>query len=173
MDTNTQPTQTTQASTAHPTAQTQPTAQAEPGWTNQPHPTAARLLQDWTLLMVAFGLAIVLVPWVRDDLFGWIASGDAAYVERFGDRAHDYLVFNQTILGALTAGLGVAALWFARIPIARGERWGWNAFVSSIGLWYVVDCVASVATGFERNVVFNTVLIVPLLPLLWLTRPTA
>jgi hypothetical protein len=121
--------------------------------------------------MVAFGVATATIPWVRDELFGWIAAGDTSYTSTFGETATDYLEFNQALLGALTAGLGLASFWFARIPIARHEPWGWYAFTSSIGLWFVIDNVASVAFGFPRNVVFNVVLVAPALPLVWVTRP--
>lgn len=136
-----------------------------------PPPTAVRLLQLWTGTMIAFGIAIAAIPWVRDDMFSWIARGDASYASGFSAEARDYLAFNQALIGALTAGLGVAAFWLARIPIAHGERWGWYAFGSSIGAWFAIDVMSSVALGFPRNVVFNIVLVVPLLPLLWTTRP--
>lgn len=128
-------------------------------------------LQAWSLTMVAFGLAIAAVPWVRIDLFSWVARGDADLTAGFSDEARDYLAFNQSLMGALTAGLGVAALWLARLPIARREPWGWFAFASAIGGWFVIDNVASVATGYPRNVVLNVVLVAPLVPLLWSTRP--
>lgn len=129
------------------------------------------LLQTWSLTMLVFGIAIAAVPWVRIDLFSWIARGDTGLTAGFSDDARDYLAFNQSLMGALTAGLGLAAFWFARVPIARREAWGWHAFASSVGLWFVVDNVASVATGHPRNTVFNLVLVAPLLPLLWATRP--
>ena len=136
-----------------------------------PSTIACRLLQLWTDVMLVFGIAIAAVPWVRDDLFSWIADGDTAYTDGFPVEAQDYLAFNQALVGALTAGLGLSAFWLARYPIARGEAWGWYAFTSSIGLWFVVDNVASAALGFPRNIVFNVVLVVPVLPLLWITRP--
>jgi hypothetical protein len=129
------------------------------------------LLQAWSLTMVTFGVAIAAVPWVRIDLFSWVARGETGLTAGFSDEARDYLAFNQSLMGALTAGLGLAAFWFARVPIARREGWGWHAFASSIGLWFVIDNVASVATGHPRNVVLNVVLVAPLLPLLWATRP--
>lgn len=126
--------------------------------------------------MVAFGLAIVTVPWVRETLFPWMAGGDAGlesgFDAGFGELERDYLTFNQTLMGALTAGLGLAVFWIAREALARGERWGWSAIATSVGLWFVVDSAASVATGFGRNAICNVVLVAPLLPLLWLTRPT-
>lgn len=135
--------------------------------------TSSRLLQLWTDAMIAFGIAIATVPWVRNDVFSWIADGDTALTDPFGAPAREYLAFNQALLGALTAGLGLAAFWLARVPIARGEPWGWYAFVSSVGLWFAVDNIVSIALGFPRNVVFNVVLVAPALPLLWATRPTA
>jgi hypothetical protein len=129
------------------------------------------LLQAWSLTMVAFGIAIAAVPWVRIDLFSWVARGETGLTVGFSDDARDYLAFNQSLMGALTAGLGLAAFWLARVPIARREAWGWHAFTSSIGLWFVIDNLASVATGYPRNVVLNVVLVAPAIPVLVATRP--
>jgi len=136
------------------------------------HPTNGntQLLQVWCEAMIAFGLAIALIPWVRDDFFAWIATGDADHARDWPQAARDYVTFNQALLGALTAGLGLAAFWLARVPIARGEAWAWTAFVTSVGLWFVVDNIASIALGFPRNVVFNVVLVAPAVPLLWTAR---
>jgi hypothetical protein len=123
--------------------------------------------------MVAFGLAITTVRWVRTTVFPWMADGDTDLTAGLSGVEEDFLTFNQTLIGALTAGLGLAVFWLAREAVARGERWGWVAIATSVGLWFVVDSAASVATGFERNAVCNVVLVAPLLPLLWLTRPAA
>lgn len=136
-----------------------------------PDPVVTRLLQLWAVAMVAFGLAIAAVPWVRETLFPWMARGDADFDAGFGAREQDYLTFNQTLIGALTAGLGLAVFWLAREPLARGERWGWTAIATSVGLWFTVDSAASIATGFGRNAISNVVLVAPLLPLMWLVRP--
>jgi hypothetical protein len=134
-------------------------------------PRSTAPLQAWSLAMVAFGLAIAAVPWVRIDLFSWVARGETDLTTGFSEEAREYLAFNQSLMGALTAGLGIAALWFARLPIARREPWGWYAFASAIGTWFVIDNVASVATGYPRNVALNLLLAAPLVPLLWSTRP--
>lgn len=132
---------------------------------------ADRALQGWALAMVAFGLATAAIPWVRGDLFSWIATGDTDLVDGFPPEARDYLAFNQALLGAVTAALGLAAFWLAREAVARQERWGWTALASTLGLWFVVDNIASLAMGYASNVVFNLVLTAPAVPLLWLTRP--
>jgi hypothetical protein len=134
-------------------------------------PLAPRLLQLWALTMVAFGLAITTIPWVRTTLFPWMAGADTDLGARLTGAQQDYLTFNQTLMGALTAGLGLAVFWLAREAVARGERWGWMAIATSVGLWFVVDSAASIATGFPRNAICNVVLVAPLLPLMWLTRP--
>jgi hypothetical protein len=134
---------------------------------------ASRLLQLWALTMVAFGLAIATVPWVRTTLFPWMADADTDLDAGLTGLQQDYLTFNQTLIGALTAGLGLAVFWLAREPLARGERWGWTAIATSVGLWFVVDSAASIATGFARNAVCNVVLVTPLALLLWLSRPGA
>jgi hypothetical protein len=135
------------------------------------HTLPHRLLQIWTEVVVAFGVAIAVVPWIRDPFFSWIASGDTDLLDGFNSDARDYITFSQCLLGALTAGLGLAAYWLARIPMVRGERWAWNAFVSSVGLWFVIDSTASVSTGYPRNAVFNLIIIAPAIPLLLATRP--
>ena len=134
-------------------------------------PAADLGLQAWTLAMVAFGLATAAIAWVRNDLFSWIATGDADHLDGMPLDARDYLAFSHALLGAVTAALGLAAFWLARVPVARQERWGWTALVTTLALWFVVDNTASLVTGFPRNVVFNLVLTAPAFPLLWLTRP--
>lgn len=136
-------------------------------------PAADRGLQAWTLAMVAFGLATAAITWVRNDLFSWIATGDSDAFDGASPDVRDYIAFNQALLGAVTAALGLAAFWLARVPVARRERWGSAALVTTLGLWFVVDNAASLATGYPRNVVFNLALTAPALPLLWLTRPAA
>jgi hypothetical protein len=136
-----------------------------------PRPLLIQLIQLWALTMVAFGLAIAAVPWVRETLFPWMARGDADFDATFGEIEQEYLTFNQALMGSLTAGLGLAVFWLAREALARGERWGWTAIATSVGLWFVVDSAASIATGFGRNAISNVVLVAPLLPLLWLIRP--
>ena len=137
-----------------------------------PRPVVPRLVELWALAMVAFGLVIATVPWVRESLFPWMAGGDAGLDAGLGELERDFLTFNQTLMGALTAGLGLAVFWIAREALARGERWAWSAIATSVGLWFVVDSVASIATGFGRNAICNVVLVAPLLPALWLTRPS-
>ena len=128
-------------------------------------------LQAWALAMLAFGLAIAAIPWVRGDLFSWIATGDGNLLDGVPADVGDYIAFNQSVLGAVTAGLGLAAWWLARAPLASGQRWAWTALVTTLGLWFVVDNAASLATGYPRNVAFNAVLAVPAVPLLWMARP--
>ena len=43
----------------------------------------ALLIEIWSLAVVAFGLAAVTVPWVRDTLFAWMATGDTSHTADF------------------------------------------------------------------------------------------
>lgn len=150
--------------TAHgPTAHTSTTSTSD-------RPLAPVLLQAWAATMAVFGLAIATVSRVRGDLFEWIAFGTTDPGLGLSADARDYLVFNQALMGALTAGLGVALVWLARAMTTR-DHVAWWAFVTALGTWFVIDCVGSLATGFGRNVVFNAVLVAPAVPLLWSLRP--
>jgi hypothetical protein len=141
--------------------------------TTNAEPTGRRTLPllIWTNGVVLFGLAIAIIPWVSKEFFNWVAFGSTAEPSTFSDDARNYLRFAFAILGAVQAGFGVSAWFLARFGVNRGENWAWNAIGISFGTWFIIDCAASFALGFPRNVLLNLAFTVPGAAALWMSRP--
>jgi hypothetical protein len=72
------------------------------------------------------------------------------------------LRFSLALMGAVTLGWGATVLAVVRGTgdMAGAQALGlWRGITIALLLWYVVDSALSVATGFWRNVLPNTVLI--------------
>lgn len=72
------------------------------------------------------------------------------------------LRFSLALMGAVTLGWGATVLAVVRgtadMPAAQALAL-WRGITTALLLWYVVDSALSVATGFWRNALSNTVLI--------------
>lgn len=72
------------------------------------------------------------------------------------------LRFSLALMGAVTLGWGATVLAVVRgtrdMPGAQSLAL-WRGITAALLLWYVVDSTLSVATGFWRNALSNTVLI--------------
>ncbi|ASR50091.1 MAG: hypothetical protein HEQ21_08070 [Blastomonas sp.] len=72
------------------------------------------------------------------------------------------LRFSLALMGAVTLGWGATVLAVVRgtgdMPAAQALAL-WRGITAALLLWYVVDSALSVATGFWRNALSNTVLI--------------
>lgn len=72
------------------------------------------------------------------------------------------LRFSLALMGAVTLGWGATVLAVVRVTGDLPERAAqalWRGITIAIVLWYFVDSGLSVATGFWRNALSNTVLI--------------
>jgi hypothetical protein len=145
--------------TAHP----RPTTSATDRWVT--------IHTLWVEVMIAFGVAIAVLPWVREDLFFWIATGETTPPGGASGEALDYMSFVGSLLGAVTIGMCVGLWWIARIPLRRGEPWAWTATVTTIAAWFAVDSTMSVLTGFPRNVGLNVLAVATAAPALFALRP--
>lgn len=72
------------------------------------------------------------------------------------------LRFALALMGAVTLGWGATVLAVVRgtaqMPAAQSLAL-WRGITAALLLWYVVDSTLSIATGFWRNALSNTVLI--------------
>jgi len=70
------------------------------------------------------------------------------------------LRFAMGIMGMVTLGWAITIYAVIRAADMLGEAGApiWRLFLVAIGVWYVLDSLVSVATGFGLNVVPNTVL---------------
>lgn len=72
------------------------------------------------------------------------------------------LRFSLALMGAVTLGWGATVLAVVRVTgdLPEGAALAlWRGITVAIVLWYFVDSALSVATGFWRNALSNTVLI--------------
>lgn len=71
-----------------------------------------------------------------------------------------HLRFATALMGAVTMGWGITLLFAVRAASAMGVQGAglWRGMAIAIIVWFVVDSILSVATGFWMNVVSNAVL---------------
>ncbi len=64
-------------------------------------------------------------------------------------------------------GWGIMLLAIVRGPFAKKEMWAWNAVMTGLALWFVIDTGFSLNFGVMINVAFNVVIfLLALVPLL-------
>lgn len=138
---------------------------------------AAPTLYDRWLLAASLLFAAQALSWVAlgsFDPFG-LWDGLAAEALHGGATPPAVAAFRRFVLGpfgATTAAYFVLFAAVARWPLRAGEPWAWWALSGSLGLWFVVDSLASLARGGLFNVLLVNVpcLIVLGIPLLALRR---
>lgn len=74
------------------------------------------------------------------------------------------------ILGSTMVGWGLMLLFIVKHPFQKCEKWAWNAIATSLGFWYLLDTAISLNFGVNFNAVFNTLLLILILPPLVATR---
>lgn len=104
--------------------------------------------------VMAFGTMMFLLPDVTQSFFNLLIFQQEAAV--FPD-AVDYIAFTYGILGIVMIGWSVLLLAVVAIPFQRREAWAWWALALSVGVWYVIDTLFSIVTGYAANAVLNTV----------------
>ncbi len=102
-----------------------------------------------------FGVVLVIFPGLTHELFNWIAFlGDRPKL--LGDpEVVGYLSFVYGVLGAVMLGWSAVFYYIVRGPFRAGESWSWYALAVPITVWFGVDSVHSVVSGFWPNAVFN------------------
>jgi hypothetical protein len=107
-----------------------------------------------TVLIIAVGLGMVIIPKPVSQMFGTILSTP---VETFGETANAYLLLFQGVLGGTMAGWGMAFLMVLLGSFRRGAKEGWTTIATSLATWFILDSSFSLWTGFWMNAVLNTV----------------
>lgn len=74
------------------------------------------------------------------------------------------------VLGATMAGWGLMLFFIVKYPFRQREKWAWTATTTSLGCWYLLDTAISLYFGVVFNAVFNTLLLLLVLPPLVVTR---
>jgi hypothetical protein len=117
-------------------------------------------MQIWCGAVILFGLVLM------GGAFEATSAGiEALFVVLNGPGPITYdpvLRFSLALMGAVTLGWGATVLAVVRgtgdMPDSAALAL-WRGITVAIVLWYVVDSALSVATGFWRNALSNTVLI--------------
>ena len=74
------------------------------------------------------------------------------------------------VLGSTMAGWGLLLFFIVQNPFRQREKWAWNAIAVSLGFWYLLDTGISLYFGITFNAVFNTVLLILILPPILATK---
>jgi hypothetical protein len=113
-------------------------------------------LNVWAWVVIAFGLVLVGAGLDATD-----AAADVAFSIVGGGAAMEWtpqLRFSVALMGAVTMGWGVTCLALFMAAHRLGDAAGpvWRTATAGMILWFVIDSILSVATGFWLNVVSNT-----------------
>lgn len=112
----------------------------------------------WAWGVVAFGVLLAAAAFPGVDrpaqtlltLFGSLPDGGVI----LSDRA---MRFGVGLMGAVTIGWGLTIAFLLPVISAAGAR-GWRALTLALIIWYVIDGIISITTGFGVNAVSNTAL---------------
>jgi hypothetical protein len=116
----------------------------------------------WRWLLVVntgvllFGLGFIVVPDLMYNFFDRILFWDAAPKISFTTDTISFVKFAYGVLGAVMVGWAVSLFYILLVPFRRREREAWLGVSLSVTVWYVVDSIWSVATGFYENALLNT-----------------
>ena len=117
-------------------------------------------MQLWCGAVMVFGLVLMSGAF---EATGQVANILFDILDGPGPVTWDpVLRFSLALMGAVTLGWGATVLAVVRgtgdMPAAQALAL-WRGITAALLLWYVVDSALSVATGFWRNALSNTVLI--------------
>ena len=117
-------------------------------------------MQLWCGAVMVFGLVLMSGAF---EATGQVANILFDILDGPGPVTWDpALRFSLALMGAVTLGWGATVLAVVRgtgdMPAAQALAL-WRGITAALLLWYVVDSALSVATGFWRNALSNTVLI--------------
>ncbi len=133
------------------------------------------------LLLVALAgqvlLGIALTVGGTSALFAPLNDGVASDIWGAAGAPESSMIYQQFalgVMGAVTAGWGVTALFLAWFGIGKQQRWAWWALAEGLTVWFILDVGICLWLGVTTNVLFNLALAVMLaIPLAGLYRGTA
>lgn len=116
--------------------------------------------RKWLLIAIAFqavfGLAMIFLPGVLDKYF-WnvIFFSSSKLYQTFTPEITTYIHQVYGVLGAVMVGWSVQMFLHVKNTFTSGDRQAWIAIVLSLGIWFVLDSVLSIAMGYWQNAVLN------------------
>jgi hypothetical protein len=131
---------------------------AQRNQSNMPSPFWWKWLIATTVFVLAFGLAMVIIPELISRLFALILSS-SQIVDSFGEPAKTYHLLFQGVLGATMFGWGMALLVALLTLFRRGIQEGWTIISISLIAWFIPDTTFSLWSGYWQNAVLNTALL--------------
>ena len=109
-------------------------------------------MRIWCWIIVAFGAIIIVTALERtlgERLFAVFGHSEPV-------PWSPHLVFTMSLMGAVTVGWGLTLLAIARQDVDASV---WRGVTVALIIWYFVDSALSIGTGFWRNAVSNSVLL--------------
>jgi hypothetical protein len=126
-----------------------------------------RALEGWSIAVALFGAGLCGAAFEATDgfarfAFGILGAEQAVFTPE--------LRFAVALMGAVTLGWGLTAWAVARStaamsgPVAAAT---WRRVAAAVTVWFVIDSMLSIATGFGLNAVSNSLIYAAFLLILW------
>jgi hypothetical protein len=123
---------------------------------NIPSPFWWQWLTGATVVVLAFGLAMVLAPELISRLFAAILSS-SHIIESLEEPAKTYHLLFQGVLGGTMFGWGTALLVVLLTVFRRGMQEGWIILSISLIAWFIPDTAFSIWSGYWQNGILNAI----------------
>jgi hypothetical protein len=143
-----------------------PTSIRSPAWSPTTWPLIVAL---WGTAL--FGALMLLVPGLAHQGFGLLMFGDASRILSFSPEALGYATLLTGVLGAVMVGWALGLLALLRWCWAGAPLACWRVTAVSLGSWFVVDTLFSLAVGGWQNAVLNLSFAVLFAAGLWMAYP--
>jgi hypothetical protein len=119
----------------------------------------SRWLQVCSVLVFLFGSAFMVLAGAVQVLFETLYFEPVTEATLDADAAA-YSAFMQGVMGAVMVGWSVLLFYVSRGGFRRGEPEAWKMLAVSLGVWFVVDTLFSLWSGYWQNAILNTTLLI-------------
>jgi hypothetical protein len=114
----------------------------------------------WLLVVaagvVAFGLVLVLAPFLARQGFSLLVYASPDRIDAFGQEPVRYISLAHAVIGGVMVGWGTALFYVTKTLLAGGSRIAWNLVALSVVAWFVPDTSYSLLSGYWQNALLNT-----------------
>lgn len=140
------------------------------------NPRSSGFWITWLLVVaagvVAFGLLLVLAPFLARQGFSLLVYGSPDRIDAFGQEAVRYISLAHAVIGGVMVGWGTALFYITKTLLAGGSRIAWNLVALSVAAWFVPDTSYSLLAGYWQNALLNTAFLALFALPLWAMRGT-
>lgn len=120
--------------------------------------------------VVAFGLLLVLVPFLARQGFSLLVYASPDRIDAFGQEPVRYISLAHAVIGGVMVGWGAALFYVTKTLLAGGSRIAWNLVALSVVAWFVPDTSYSLLSGYWQNALLNTFFLALFALPLWAIR---